>query len=387
MLCSVLLLGAFSTNVSAADVQEGYQIYQYHRWPSTISGTDLVFTPNNNTVESKETELFYRDPSTSSITTVYRIDKINKDNLIDKGKSVKISFNNVYYSILVRSISGLSPEYTYLRDPDFVSVLVKYDDGTEKTFTEGVTFSKKGTALLNFDFEFTPTGDVSQILFNVVQKNIREDIPYPDSEGYYVTFYSGEFSGDDRYQFAMEISSEEAGLLKSIIEWLKGIVNSITEIPQKIWNFFSAAFEDVFGWLEDIWDTLSQLPSKIWEFIENGLKKLFIPSEGYIFGFREDMDYLLADRFGAVYQVVNITLESWDRVMESDDTNSVDIPLVTIPLPDNNSFSFGGYNVTVIPNGFEFIADILKSLVGIICTLLFVNGLRNKYDEVMGVEK
>lgn len=48
-------------------------------------------------------------------------------------------------------------------------------------------------------------------------------------------------------------------------------------------------------------------------------------------------------------------------------------------------FTFGGYDVQIVPTGFDFIVNILKTVIGIVCTILCVNALRKKYDEVMGV--
>lgn len=360
-----------------------------------MSGIDLFFYSNNGTVEKKEKTFELGDSIPSkTYTNIFRIDKEDDSVLFEKGRNVKISFDNVYYSLLFSAYwdvgSTMEQRYFYVDTPSNIKAVVKYVDGTDVQITEGISFKRVGTSKnLNISFEFEPQEDVTKIFFYLQNsaQSIIDVVPQTARGGYQVTMYSGEFSGDDKYQYSFEVSSEEAGLLKSIINWIKSIIDAITQLPEKIWEKISGAFQTIFDFLENIYAYIINIPSEIWSFIEEGLQKLFVPSESYIMEFKSDIDTLLAEKFGAVYQVVNITLESWDEVLASDETNIVSMPRVTIPLPDNNSFSFGGFDVTIVPSGFEFLATIVKSLVGIICTLLFINGLRNKYDEVMGVEK
>lgn len=158
------------------------------------------------------------------------------------------------------------------------------------------------------------------------------------------------------------------------------IATGVWVIPTNIFNKFSAA-------LSNIYDTVAKIPSVIWEKIENGFRFLFVPTDEQILDFKSGLNSSLKEKFGAVYQVGDIFANKWNCVIESGQTHYIDFPSATIKLPDNNSFTFGGYKVKVVPEGFEWLAVTVKSFFGIVFTLAFVNGLRKKYDEVMGVEK
>lgn len=153
---------------------------------------------------------------------------------------------------------------------------------------------------------------------------------------------------------------------------MRSIRDGITGIVSEIYSGFSYVINQ-----------LTELPALIWQKFEDGIKFLFLPTEEYIVNYKKDMDTLLADKFGAVYEVVNLTFESWDRITANDEQNIISVEEVTIPLPDDNEFSFGGYDVPIVPSGFEWLATSVKTVVGIVCTVAFVNGLRKRYDEIM----
>lgn len=59
------------------------------------------------------------------------------------------------------------------------------------------------------------------------------------------------------------------------------------------------------------------------------------------------------------------------------------MPEVNVMLVDTE-FVFGGYEVQIIPDKFEVLVKALKSIISIVCTLLFVNALKSKYDKLIG---
>lgn len=241
-----------------------------------------------------------------------------------------------------------------------MEVRVYYTDGSEETLP--VTLHEKpSNALNNFTLEITPKADILTVQFVAYASY---DVPSTLNTDQEVTVYAGEFNTDDM-SLAISIQSEEAGLLTGIIEWLKGIKEGIT----------------------NVFESIAELPAKIWSFIQNGLQSLFVPNEDFIVSFKNDMDSMLASKLGAVYEVLDITFDSWDRISEFDSIDTIEIPLTTINLPSNTEFSFGGYDVEIVPNGFEFLATISKTIIGIVCTTAFINGLRKRYDEIMGVEE
>lgn len=182
---------------------------------------------------------------------------------------------------------------------------------------------------------------------------------YGESETYDYTYYN----------LSISQPGEEEKLLGGILEKITGL-----------WDTTKEGFSNLV-------QGITELPQKIWSFIENGLKDLFVPDEEYLTTYKDKWDLLLENKFGAVYQVVNVTLDSWDKIQETDETNTIELPMVTIPLSAGQQFTFGGNQVQIVPSGFEWIVEIIKGLVAGLCTILFINGLRKRYDEVMGVEQ
>lgn len=435
LLCCVLLLGVFSVGVSASN-NNTYQVYQYHRFPSTLGGTGLTFTPNNGTVEKKENSFIYYDYPSSSYYSVYRVSNVDTGVLINSDSKAKVRFNNVYFSLLFTDIGAPDGgnlealNYLYITKPDSVYANVTFTDGSSLNYYDEVSVIKKDKAL-NITFSFTPSKDVSSIAFFA-----KIDNPFYGyqcatyTEYTELTMYSGEFDGDNKYQFSVEIDNGVSGFLSSIVDWIKGIFNKLVDLPSLVWGFFEnminhiydtiviisrnvgnlhnyiwqnfegaldsiftkigslfdsvvGGFNDVWSWFETLWLSILELPEIIWGVFEDGLKSLFVPDEAYFDDTLERYEKLMASRLGAVWQVGTLLHDTWDGVLDSVETKTVDFPKVSINLPDGNNFSFGGYSVKIVPDGFDFLVESVKIIVGIISTLLFINGLRKIYDDIM----
>lgn len=297
---------------------------------TSYTSKDVVYTPNIN-LTSTHTYKFLGNVSSSGGFEV----------LFPKSKQVNITLQRLAYAIKIHN-------GTYITTPTNVKLLLYYTDGSFE-YVNDVDFVNDSSNKYRSDLSasFLPKKDVN--MFEVI---ISNTLPMGT-----VTIYLGENDGtQEGYYLTVDQVTKTEGLLGGLVEWVKKVVNSITELPQKIW-----------------------------ELISNGLKSLFVPSEDFIIQFKNDLDSMLEEKLGAVYQVVNIMAESWDRVTANDISNTINIPSTTINLSEGNTFTFGGYDVQIVPVGFDFIVNILKTVIGIVCTILCVNALRKKYDEVMGV--
>lgn len=170
------------------------------------------------------------------------------------------------------------------------------------------------------------------------------------------------------YDFActsvlLEIEDEK-GLLNGIIGWLKNLYDSITELPSKIANGIGEKLTAFGTWIID------------------QIKGLFIPSEESIIELKTKFEELLRDRFGAVYDSADIIDDFASSFAYSDTDTSVTFPQVTVNLAGTN-FTFGGWEVDVIPDRFEGIVDFLKLLVSMVATVLFVNALRKRLEDIL----
>ncbi len=153
---------------------------------------------------------------------------------------------------------------------------------------------------------------------------------------------------------------------------LKGIFKQLKELPNK----FS-------GFITNLGDRIGQFFTQLKDNLINGIKDLFVPDEQFMTDYSDTWKSLLSDRLGAVYQVINVIDESWKTIRQSDLQDSIELPVVNIPLPEDNEFSFGGYTVRVVPEGFEFLGTTIKTVTSMVLVIMFIQGLRRKYDEVI----
>lgn len=161
-----------------------------------------------------------------------------------------------------------------------------------------------------------------------------------------------------QYEFDFSISSvsvtlqDDSGLLKGIIGWVKNIFNAIKELPSKIVNG-----------------------------ITDAIKSLFIPSEQSFTEIKDKFEALLADRFGAAYDAVDIIDDFTNSFVYTDTQALVSFPSVTVNLA-GTQFTFGGWEISVIPQGFQGLVDTLKLVINIVCTVAFVMACKKRYEGV-----
>jgi hypothetical protein len=154
-------------------------------------------------------------------------------------------------------------------------------------------------------------------------------------------------------------------------------VTSVKVTEQEEGGFLSG----IFNWIKKVFNAIINLPFAIAEKI----KALFVPSEDSIVQLKEKFEALLADRFGGAYQALEIVAQFGQTMSTStleDTQESITFPSVTVPLA-GTQFSFGGWEVDVIPKGFEALLTPLKLIVDIVCTVAFINALKKRMEEVL----
>ncbi len=276
-------------------------------------------------------------------------------------------------------------------------VTITLGDGSEvKLYPYSVTYSAVGNGQYDYKCKFAAEvgedglGRISTVMFET-------DVPSYTAGG---TLGRAAYSTFMNFCFATEMTDEMRQhqeligaignaadqITDKIDESTDQITGEIDESTQDIIANDNANAEKTHGFLQNIWDSIVSLPQKLWSLIETGLKALFVPDEEYMSGYSDKWDTLLADRFGAVYQVCDIVMDSWEDIHAADQQDTIDMPVVSIPLPGNNTFSFGGYTVKVVPDGFGVLVDALKLITGILASVAFCNGLLKKYNELMGAD-
>lgn len=362
-----------TVNAEVIDTPQSLNVTQVSSiYNSQISNDELNATFNfvtNNGITEKDSSstrsLGYNPNSTLTVKHNYFITATNNSVLIPKGNEVDFKIERFPFAI--KHKSGNDSNFIYKTIPTQIRLLLYFTDGSMQ-YVDEVTFTNTSNVYLsNITCSFEPKKDV-----NKIEIITATTVPFGT-----VTIYQGESDGSQEgFYLTVDQHTKSEGLLGGLLEWVKNLFNKVTE-----------GFSALGDGINNLWNSIKELPAKIWEFISEGLKSLFVPSDEFILDFKDDMSVMLEEKLGAVYQVTNILFDFWGRITDSDTQNTIDIPLVSIDLPQGNTFSFGGWSVPIIPQGFDFLADICKLFAGIICTWAFINGLRKRYDEVMGVEQ
>lgn len=201
----------------------------------------------------------------------------------------------------------------------------------------------------------------------------------------HVTLTDGET--DDPYEPTVPDSGGDSETLGK----LEGIETDIQEVQQAVANV-SDKVDHVSDLLEGVEDQMEESNNKLGQIVEDikslperimdGIKGLFVPDAESMAEQQEKWNQLLSDRFGAVYEAGEITNEIAAAFSLQDVKDTITFPTVTVPLGEVD-WTFGGWEVDVVPDGLEFLIDILKKIIDIVCTFAFINAMKNRFDRTL----
>lgn len=272
-----------------------------------------------------------------------------------KGMTLRLQLNNIGNSILQGANSSSTTRLSSdISNYNNVILLLESPTGQSKyvTFspTDVLTKSTKyPNYAINLYLETELTFDVVKVS---VEINYRPQYAFsglnPNSNNW--IYKTSAFNTNSGYSdIGLYIQTDNAGLLNKII-------NGITELPSKIWNL-----------------------------VENGLKGLFVPSESQMTEVKGQWDSLLSDRFGGLYQTVQLIDDYAATFKEPGSSqSSIDFPEFRLNVGSESEFVLQAHDVQIVPDRFSFLVDVVKTIISIIATCLFVNGLRNKFERLVG---
>lgn len=219
---------------------------------------------------------------------------------------------------------------------------------------------------------------------------------YGDRFGDVTAVYNGDW--EDAVYRTINITSilDEVTNGDALLSWLKAnatFQSSNTQAVQYTFDFAvtsvtltqdeedTGIFAGILGWVKKIFNSILDLPNKIADMI----KGLFVPSEKSIIELKDKFEALFADRFGAAYQSIEV-VEQFGQAMGistySDTVDTITFPSVTVPLA-GTEFTFGGWEVDLVPKGFEGLITPLKLIVDLVCTIACVNMFRRRMEGVL----
>lgn len=155
-----------------------------------------------------------------------------------------------------------------------------------------------------------------------------------------------------------------SGKLSNILEYIKNLPTNIKNALKSLFDGITSAIGNAVTALID------------------GIKSLFVPSESDITDYRDKWDSLLQQRFGAIYQCVSLVQDYWKSLSPGSSQGSITFPQVNLNF-SGVPWSFGGFKVQLIPAGFATVVSVLRLIVNAVCTLSFLNAMKNKYERLM----
>lgn len=398
-MCFVLCSGsAYALNVDGFNVSTYFNVYNngtgtsFDTFIETSSGPQLLYIVVDTVVSFDKGDVF----DTEMIINYGECDNVNleKVELLNTSWEVVGTVDGTLKNGIVTADNITAPRRLKAVRYTFCVTNPQYDIvdtgayfvclGQIWEFTEGQTWEQWIAANnTQANFPFYLSASAIGVMIEGTTYYLHDSSGYKEWNNEKIV-NRGKYSAGDKWfaevranyiwQFSVENYTadkvSEGGLISSIIGWVKKIYNGIVEMPQKI--------------VDGIGQKLTQLKDALLE----GIKNLFIPNEEQIVDLRNKFEELLADRFGAVYESSKIVDDFYGAfsaeasINAVDGSNTVSFPTVTVNLV-GVPFTFGGWEVDVVPEGFEGIIDVLKVITSIVCTFLFVNAMRKRLEGVL----
>lgn len=200
-----------------------------------------------------------------------------------------------------------------------------------------------------------------------------------------------------RFKLTYSVETEEKGLLKSILDWIK-------QIPTKIGEFFTNLINNLKDWFESIGNWFSELGDRISGFFEslfNNIKEfftsLFKPSEDYFDTVRADLDSFLSEHLGIVYELPISLYEETktiyyrlNRQVGIGSNLTIAVPPFQFTLFGTTYEIFEGGNYDLYQEGnmpwLDTIIDIMHVVIDLFLAIGFVKFTYKKVINKVGVE-
>lgn len=275
--------------------------------------------------------------------------------------------------------------------------------GTEKVFDNNFS----GSALKKCNVFFTAPASVTDSTRIQIVMTVGENYGY-GSNGESVYYFFSEYleftdlTDNPRWlskikQWFQELGDKLGGFFSSLGDRISGFFNDLKSNIDNWFNTQLKKIQDFYNgvkqWFKELGDRIQQFFIDLYNDIINGLKSLFIPSDGYFESKKTQLETFATAHFGAMYQAPSIMADLIKKFL----TMSPKEPSITLPAIQ---FDFDGQRYVLtesITYSFAWVNDsshmlyyFYKFYRGFVIVLLFVwfgNFCINKYNEVFGGRK
>lgn len=115
--------------------------------------------------------------------------------------------------------------------------------------------------------------------------------------------------------------------INTVIEGISNVAQNIASLPSNIAGALSGLFQQVVSAVTSIGDQITNALTSLGNFLIDGLKQLFIPSDGYFEGVANDLSSFFSDRLGLLLYPFDFLVSLGDRIAGLDSSE----PTCTIP--------------------------------------------------------
>lgn len=180
-----------------------------------------------------------------------------------------------------------------------------------------------------------------------------------------------------RFKVTFSVETQEVGLLKTILDFIK-------QIPEKIGNFFTELGNKISGFFDNLFNN-----------IKDFFTTLFKPSDDYFENLRTELDEFFSDHLGIVYELPVALYNETMTIFTSFKSVSQGILYITVPafefyLFDHHYEIFEGGTFLLYQEGnmpwLDTVMDIAHVMIDIFLAIGFVRFVYKKVINKVGVE-
>lgn len=373
-----------SSSIFHSDFQsDGIKQYAFYRrdyFSSVVNSTYFYDVSNVNIYRG-----FYNQTTSSDLYYFEMAERFdfaqNNECMFYKDNSYTLTFTDFtnHFVIYDNDDMSVAEKFCYFESCDYIGVRgygydekwVTFDDDEIKVDyifnDESKTYDLRVYINAPFDIYF--------LRFTIGYNNsdmsgFNQD--YMDSSKYSIYQVKGSTS-DSKFE-CVENTSDK-GLLKSIIQWLKDIKDSIVNVKDSILDLPNKIASAIKGFFDNVIQALVDLG----EFI----KGIFIPDSEDLDTIFEEFITFFEEEFGFIFQIEVIIKNFYANVTEQITQEFIEFPKIELNLV-GSIFTFGGQKVKIVPIGFENIIISLKKIINFVCTIGFINSCRIKFEKFFG---
>lgn len=320
--------------------------------------------------------------------------------IIVSGKNYNFSFDALTYEMRYVGV--------------VVSFVVRYNDGSDD---DGFIIAEFGNSSTSPNY----------INYNV---NIRPEI---QNKGYQCLISFGFIKGSNgsigsnrncsiKNLSLTEVESKETNILKRILNFVTDIKDGLMALPSTIGSFFTDLKESMSNWFDNLRTSIGSFFSdlkesmsnwfldlkvsivggidsegnehlSLWQRIIDGIKNLFVPSDGYFSSKTMEIQNIMRNSLGALYQSGELMIDFLGR-LKNVNTNAVaEIVIPKFQFKLGNSvytlysggvYSFEWVKTNSSDNVLYTLYRAYKGFMVLVCVISFIYYLRRRYNSLIG---